>query len=212
MRLLSCERMRVVLQMFRFLSLVLGGLVLSLTAPHVIEMPAKLALPPRDYLLVQRIYPAFSAVSAVLEPAAVVAVLVLTLLVRRSRALRPALVAALCFVAALLILVAVVIPVDVQWRPGGSLDAPDNFDSLRMRWELGQALRAALALAGFVSLVIAVLTDLSTTAAAAVKLTVPEATRTNATVARAETADQNAADVIVPPDKNAVPPDKNAAA
>src|SRR5262245_9308752 len=204
--------MRVLLQIFRFLSLVLGGLVLGLTAPHVVEMPAKLTLPPRDYLLVQRISPAFGAVSAVLEPAAVVAILVLTLLVRRSRALRPALVAALCFIAALLILVAVVIPVDVHWRPGGSLDIPDNFDSLRVRWELGQALRAALALAGFVSLVIAVLTDVSSTAATAVRLTVPQATRTNAAEARAKTADENAPDVVVPRDKNAVPPDKNAVA
>ena len=203
--------MRVVLQIFRFLSLVLGGLVLALTAPHVIEMPAKLALPPRDYLLVQRIYPAFGAVSAVLEPAAVVAVLVLTLLVRRSRAFRPALVAALCFIAALLILVAVVIPVDVYWRPGGSLDVPDNFDSLRVRWELGQALLAVLALAGFVSLVIAVLADVSSAAAAAVMRTVPQATRANAE-ATAKTADENAADVIVPPGKNAIPPDKNAVA
>ena len=200
--------MRVVSQVFRFLSVVLAGLALSLAVSHALEMPAKLRLPAHDYLIVQQIYAAFGAAGAILEPAAVVCAFVLAFLVRGGRALRPALAGALCLTAALLIWVAIVNPVNTQWQAAGALNVPDNFESLRMRWEWGHAARAALILAGFVALVIAVLTDMSAAAVAAVKLTVPRATTTNAAEAKAAPRDENAADVIVPPDK----PGKNAAA
>src|SRR2546430_13793592 len=86
--------MRLVQQTFRFLSLVLGGLVLSLAVAHALEMPAKLALSPSDYLIVQRIYGAFGAVGALIEPGAVVAAIGLAFLARHSRAFRPALAGA----------------------------------------------------------------------------------------------------------------------
>ena len=54
---------------------------------------------------------------------------------------------------------------------------------------------------GLVIAVIAVLADMSAAAATAVKLTVPQATTTNA--AESKPADENTADVIVPPDRNA---------
>ena len=198
--------MRVVSQVFRFLSVVLAGLALSLAVSHALEMPAKLRLPAHDYLIVQQIYAAFGAVGALLEPAAVACAFALAFLVRRGRALRPALAGALCLTAALLIWVAIVNPIDghwAQWQAAGALNVPDNFESLRMRWEWGHAARAALILAGFVSLVIAVLADMSAAAAAAVKLTVPQATARNAAESRALPADEQAADVIVSPDKNA---------
>lgn len=167
-------------------------------------MPAKLALAPNDYLIVQQIYGAFGAVGALVEPAAVIAAIVLTFLVRRRRrAFVPALIGALCLVTALLIWVAVVNPANAQWQAAGAADVPANFDSLRMRWEWGHAVRAALIWAGFVSLVVAVLTDMAVAAAAAVKLTVPQATRTNAAESKSATRDDNAADVIEPPDANA---------
>jgi len=190
--------MRVVQQTFRFLTLVLAGLVLALALGHLLEMSAKLALAPRDYLVVQRIYGAFGTLDAVVEPAAVACAIVLVFLVRRGRAYGPAVVGALCLVGALLIWVAIVNPTNGAWQ-SGSPEVPDNFESLRLRWEWGQAVRGALALVGFVSLVLAVLTDMSAAAAAAVKLTVPEATTANATQ---PTRDNNAADVIVPPDRN----------
>jgi len=82
--------MHIVSQVFRFLSIVLAALVLGLAVGHALEMPAKLALPPHDYLIVQQIYPAFGAVGAILEPAAVVGAFVFAFLVRRRRAFRPA--------------------------------------------------------------------------------------------------------------------------
>jgi len=136
----------------------------------------------------------------------VVCAIVLAFLVRRGRAFRPALVGALCLVAALLIWAAIVNPVNehwAQWQAAGARAVPDNFESLRLRWEWGHAARAALVLVGFVSLVIAALADMSAAAAAAVKLTVPKATTTNAAESKAAPADENTADVIVPPDRNA---------
>lgn len=191
--------MRAVSQLFRFLAIVLTGLALSLVAAHVVEMPAKLRLPSNEYLMVQKIYAVFPAVEAIVEPAAVACAIVLAFLARRGRAVRPAMVGALCLVASLLIWVAIVNPVNPQWRFVGSV--PDNVESLRMRWEWGHAARAALVLAGFVSLVIAVLVDMSATAAEAVRRTVPKATRMNAGEARTPPVDENAADVIEPPEK-----------
>ena len=177
--------MHLVSQVFRFLSLVLTGVVLALALPHALEMPAKLALAPNDYLIVQQIYGAFGAVGALVEPAALIAAIVLSFLARRRRAFVPALIGALCLVTALLIWVAVVNPANAQWQAAGAADVPENFDSLRMRWEWGHAVRAALICAGFVSLVVAVLTDMAVSAAAAaVKLTVPQAPRTNAAESR----------------------------
>jgi len=195
--------MHLVSQAFRFLSLVLTGVVLGLALPHALEMPAKLALAPNDYLIVQQIYGAFGAVGALIEPAAVVAAIVLTFLVRRSRAFVPALIGSLCLVAALLVWVAVVNPANAQWQTAGAANVPENFESLRLRWEWGHAARAALVLVAFVALVVAVLTDMATSAAAAVKLTVPRATTTNAAESQPAPRDENAADVIEPPDKNA---------
>jgi hypothetical protein len=188
--------MRLVQQTFRFLTLVLAGVVLSLALGHVLTMSAKLALAPRDYLMVQRIYGAFGTLGAIVEPAAVACAIVLAFLVRRGRAYGPAVVGALCLVAALLIWVAIVNPTSGAWR-SASPEVPDNFESLRMRWEWGQAARGVLTLVGFVSLVIAVLIDMSAAAAAAVKLTVPQATTTNTATA---TRDDSTADAIAPPD------------
>jgi hypothetical protein len=193
--------MRAVSQLFRFLAVVLSGLALSLVAAHALEMPAKLRLAPTEYLTVQQLYAAFPALESIVEPAAVACAIVLAFLARRGHAIRPALAGALCLVAALLIWVAIVNPVNAQWQMAGSV--PDNFESLRMRWEWGQAARAALVLAGFIALVIAVLVDMSAAAAEAVRRTVPQVTRANAADAKAPPVDENAADVIEPPDRNA---------
>lgn len=193
--------MRPVSQLFRFLAVVLSGLALSLVAGHALEMPAKLRLAPNAYLTVQQIYAAFPAVEAIVEPAAVACAIVLAFLARRGRAIRPALAGALCLVAALLVWVAIVNPVNAHWQATAAV--PENLESLRLRWEWGQAARAALLLAGFVALVIAVLVDMSAAAAEAVRRTVPQMTRANAADANTPPVDENAADVIEPPDRNA---------
>jgi hypothetical protein len=179
--------MRVVSQTFRFLTLVLTALALALTLAHALEMPAKLHLPPNEYVIVQRIYSTFGALGAIVEPAAVACAVVLAFLVRRGRAYSPALVGALCLVAALLIWVAIVNPANAHWQTATAGSVPENFESLRLRWEWGHAARAALVLAGYVCLVLAVLTDMSAAAAAAVKLTVPRATAANAAESKAAT-------------------------
>jgi hypothetical protein len=180
--------MHMALQAFRFLSVVLAGLLLGPTLGHLLEMPVKLGLPATDYVIVQRIYGAFGLFGAVVEPAAIVAAGALTFLVRGRRAFRPALVGALCLVAALLVWVAVVNPVNPSWATASPSMVPPNFESLRLQWEWGHAVRTALVLAGFVSLVVAVLADMASVAVAAVKLTVPEATTKNA-----DEADRSAA-------------------
>jgi len=166
-------------QAFRFLTVVLTAITLGLTLGHLLEMPAKLALTPGDYVIVQRIYSGFGVLGALVEPAAIICAFAFAFLARGTRAFRPAVVGALCLVAALLIWVAIVNPTNAQWQTASPSMIPPDFEALRMRWEWGHAVRAALVLAGFASLVIAVLADMSSVAAAAVKLTVPTATTKN---------------------------------
>ena len=163
-------------QASRFLALVLTALAMAPAYAHVLEMPAKLGLAPPEYLTVQQIYRGFGAIGAVVEPAAVAAAIVLAFLVRGRRAFVPAATGALCLIAALLIWVAVVSPVNAAWQAASPAALPEGFESLRMRWEWGHAARAALLVPGFVALVVAVLADMSGVAAVVVKRTVPEAT------------------------------------
>ncbi len=188
------KSMHMVLQTFRFLSLVLAGIAFGPAFSHLLEMPVKLNLPPSDYVIVQQIYTAFGVVGAIVEPAAIVSAGVLAFLVRGRRAFRPALVGALCLVASLLIWVAIVNPVSASWQTASPSMLPESFSSLRMRWELGHATRALLHFGAFVSLILAVLADMSAVAAAAVKLTVPKATTTNAEAEKTAASDENAAD------------------
>ena len=194
--------MHLVRQAVRFLTLGLTAVVLALTMGHLLEMPAKLALPPGDYVIVQQIYRGHGVVGAIVEPAAIVGVFVLALLSRGRPPFRPALLSGVCLIAALLIWVAIVNPTNAAWQTARPASIPLDFESLRLRWEWGHGARAALVMLAFASLVVAVLSDMAAEAAAAVKRTVPRATATNA-AGSPPSADENAADVIEPPQRGA---------
>jgi hypothetical protein len=154
-------------QGFRFLALTLTALIFAAAFAHVLEMPAKLAMSPVDYLVVQQIYTSFGPVGSVLEPAAIVSAAVLALLLRRRPSFVPALVGALALVVGLLVWVAVVNPVNAQWAAVVPGTVPEGFEGLRLRWEWGHAVHAALLFLGFVAVVVAVLLDVPVRAVAA---------------------------------------------
>ena len=79
---------------------------------------------------------------------------------RGRRAFTPALVGALCLAAALLLWVAIVSPVNPHWSAAAQAQTvPDDFQSLRNRWEWGHAIHAGVLFLGFVALVVSVLAE-----------------------------------------------------
>jgi len=98
-------------------------------------------------------------VGGMLEPAALLATLILAVAVRRQR---PAF--SLTVLAVFMLLVAfpvvffwLVQPANVAFRQATAVNVPDNWQQLRQRWESGHALRFALQLAAFACLVGSVL-------------------------------------------------------
>jgi hypothetical protein len=165
----------VIFQVVRLLSLSFTALILGGVFCHVLEMPVKMTLAPSDYMIVQQIYSTFGPIGAVLEPAAILCATALAWLVRGRRAFAPALVGGLCLVASLMLWVAIVSPVNPHWAAAAQAQTvPDNFESLRSRWEWGHAIHACGLFAGFVALVVSVLVEIPTCASAAVA---PRSTR-----------------------------------
>jgi hypothetical protein len=148
------------LHVVALLSLTSSALILGGAFCHVLEMPVKMALPPSEYMTVQQIYGAFGPVGAILEPAAILSGAALAWLMRGRRAFTPALVGALCLAAALLLWVAIVSPVNPHWSAAAQAQTvPDDFQSLRNRWEWGHAIHAGVLFLGFVALVVSVLAE-----------------------------------------------------
>jgi hypothetical protein len=159
---------------FRFLSLVLTALVMGLAFCHVVQMPPKMVLGGPEYLLTLRMYGGFGPVGALLEPGAIVAAIVLATLVRRRRrefALATA--GAACLVAGLLLWFVVVSPVNAHWAVASPSAPPADWVALRHRWEWGHAGHAVVLLMAFAALVCSVLTATSEATAGAWRDRVP---------------------------------------
>jgi hypothetical protein len=73
------------LRAWRFITLLLAALSMGMAWAHALELGPKMALPEANYILVQGIYQEFGRLGAIIEPAAILAAVVLTLLVRGRR-------------------------------------------------------------------------------------------------------------------------------
>jgi hypothetical protein len=77
------------LRTFRFITLVLAGLGLTLGAAHALELPPKMQYDPELYATVtSTLYPLFGAVGAIIQLGAVLAAVTLTVMVRGRPAFR----------------------------------------------------------------------------------------------------------------------------
>jgi hypothetical protein len=129
---------------WRFVTVVLAALLLGLSFAHVLERPAKAQYDAALYANLQRtLYVAWGPpnVGGLLEPAAILAAAVLTVLVRREkRSFRLTLAAA----AAL----ALAFPVVFFWLVAPANEAfraaaiPPNWIAMREQWETGHQLLA----------------------------------------------------------------------
>ena len=146
----------------RFAALILTALTLGLSFSHVLEMPAKLAFPPDLYVALQNsLYASFGPlnVGAVVEPGAVLAVLILAYRVRRRR---PAFWLTVGTAVCLLLAFPVVFfiftePANAVFQAARPAAVPAGFAGYRSQWEYSHAARFVLHLAGFGLLALSVL-------------------------------------------------------
>jgi hypothetical protein len=143
------------LQLVRFLALLLVALALTPALAHVLELPNKIRLPREQYLTVQQLYRGWSRLGIIVI-AALVSTLVLTFMVREhDQEFAWALAAFACIALTQVVFWAFTFPVNRKTHNWTRL--PDDWGSLRLRWEYSHATSAVLNLLALVSLIASVL-------------------------------------------------------
>ena len=152
------------LRTWRFVTLLLTALALTLTSAHVLELPQKMSYGAELYSAVNTtLYRHFATVGAVYTVGSIVAALVLVYLVRRRRAALAWTVAGtICLLLAFGSWLGLVAPVNREIAEA-LRTAPDSVPTLwlrlRSRWEYGHAVGFVLELAGFCALLASVLIE-----------------------------------------------------
>jgi len=145
-----------------FVTAIVAALSLGPSFAHVLEAPPRLTVwsPElwRETTVFQAQFWTFAVIGAPLDLAAIVLTAVLAAFLRRDRpAFGFAAIAAILYALSLAAWFALVAPANSElasWTPG---PIPSNFDAVRLRWEIGHMVVAALKLAGFAALVFALL-------------------------------------------------------
>ena len=152
-------------KIWRFASIYLTAITLSLTFSHLLEMPRKLAWGPELYRDVQHtLYLYFAIVGAPAESGAILCLAVLCFLIRRRRrSFWLTLIASICVATRLVVRFVLVSPANhqmSQWTtPPLPETWPDTWLDTRRQWEFGHAVSAVLDLIGFAALIASVLFD-----------------------------------------------------
>jgi len=132
------------------------GLALVPGAAHAMELPNKIHMPKQEYLVAQKLYRGWQRVA----PVVLLALLSTALLVGKSwgsgRAPEAASVLAfVCIAATQLVFWTFTYPVNKA--TGNWTSAPEQWETLRSRWEYSHAASAALNLVAFVATILATL-------------------------------------------------------
>jgi hypothetical protein len=148
-------------KIWRFASIYLTAITLSLTFSHLLEMPRKLNYDQELCRSVQHtLYLYFAVVGAPAELGAVLCLGVLCFLVRgRGRSFWLTLTAAFCVGGGLAVWFAFVSPANAQMAQWTTLPLPESWLDTRRQWEFGHAASAILDLIGFAALIASVLFD-----------------------------------------------------
>jgi hypothetical protein len=149
---------------WRFVTLLLVALLTGLAFAHVLERPAKMLYDAALYVTLQKtLYVAWGPpnVGGILEPAAILATIVLAIGVRkRKRAFLLSLGAGAALLLAFPVVFFVfVAPANAAFLAATSTSIPPNWMELRSSWETGHAIRFVLQLAALSLLVLSVLFD-----------------------------------------------------
>ncbi len=149
---------------WRFVTLLLVALLTGLAFAHVLERPGKLTYDSATYITVQKtLYLAWGPghIGGMLEPAAIIATVGLTVIVRRRRivfwlTLAAAVALLLAFPVTFLSLVE---PVNRVFLNASPSVPPANWTVLRDQWDFGHAIRFALQAVALSVLLVSVLID-----------------------------------------------------
>ena len=148
---------------WRFITIVLAALALTMTSAHVLELPQKMTYAAEMYAAVNTtLYRYFAIIGGPYQIGSIVSAIVLTMLVYRSVTFRWALAGTLLFIAAFVSWLILVLPVNREIA--AALEAspqavPALWLQLRDRWEYGHVTGFVLHFAGFCALVISVVRD-----------------------------------------------------
>lgn len=152
------------LRAWRFITLVLAALALTMESAHVLELPQKMQYDAQMYSAVNTtLYRYFAIFGGVYQVGSIVAAATLTFLVRRrSPSFGWTLTGALLLFLAFGLWAVVVAPVNSEaaeaLRSAPGL-APEVWMRLRNRWEYGHAAGFVVQLIGFCSLLLSVLVE-----------------------------------------------------
>jgi hypothetical protein len=143
--------------------MVLAGAAAGMGVALLLKMPERWTAPPGQWLATVREggpYHPFGPTGAAIELAALLALIVLAWLLRRPGDVvaRLSTAAATGFVLALLVWWTIIFPVHVELSAWGK-DIPADLADYRLRWEIGQAVKAGLQSAGLIALLWAVLME-----------------------------------------------------
>jgi hypothetical protein len=161
--------MTVSLRTCRFLALLLAALALTMESAHVLELPQKLQYDAQMYAAVNgTLYRYFALIGGSYQLASIVMAGVLVFMVRgRVRVLAWTIAGAVSLLAAFLVWLAVVAPVNqaiAETLRATPEAVPALWMQLRKRWEFGHAAGFVVQLIGFGALLMSLLVDTPSTA------------------------------------------------
>lgn len=156
--------MNATLKTARFVALFATGLSAGVALSHLLELPNKMPLEARDYLLVQQhLYEGFGRVVGSIELVAFLATVVVVVLVRRRRIpFLLTLFALMCLAIAQVVWQLHNGPVNQAVDTWTATTMPSNWMTYRDRWEYAHAARAMLYTVGFGAIALCVLIDTQT--------------------------------------------------
>jgi hypothetical protein len=149
---------------WRLVTLLLASLSLTMESAHVLELPQKLAYDAQMYAAVNgSLYKYFAWVGGVYQVGAIVAAFLLVLMLRGRRpAFGWTLAGALLLLAAFVVWLVVVAPVNSEVAAALRLHpdtVPAVWTELRNRWEYGHAAGFVIQLLGLVALLISIMVE-----------------------------------------------------
>jgi hypothetical protein len=138
-----------------FIALLATALALGGALAHALELPNKISLPRDEYFIVQKAYRGWTQLAYLLmvELASMVAVAVMSR--HQPHVLWPAIAAIICLLSAQTLFWIYTYPVNTMTKNWTVM--PDNWDSLRRRWEFSHAAGAAFQVLAMSSLIVAAL-------------------------------------------------------
>ncbi|HON38731.1 MAG: hypothetical protein ACOX3E_11875 [Desulfomonilia bacterium] len=153
------------IQVWRFITLLLAALSLTMESAHVLELPQKMQYDAQMYTAVNStLYRYFALVGGVYQVSSIMASFVLVFLIRRHRqTFIWTLAGATTLLLAFVIWIAVVAPVNAEVAEAHR-SAPETVPALwmqlRNRWEYGHAAGFIVQLIGYCALLISVIREI----------------------------------------------------